>query len=395
VKAIISNGFGRYQLARLAERLESSGELSVLITGAMPPAALAERLARSKNPALARLAGRGVAVPGERTRTDWGAELVHQRAQRRRSRSPGAWDEGEARALRRYAERSERAVREFAVDSTTYHVRAGYGGPTIPLARSLGLRVVVDLSIAHPDRLAEVLSPSGEPLPRRLWSAIESDVREADVVLTNSEYVAETCVAAGIPSARIRVAHLPVEPWLLRELDSAVAPTTDRLQVVHAASLEYRKGIDVVVDVAALTPDVDWTIVGDWGPGSREARSRLPEHVRVVETLPQAELARLLGQRPLFLFPSRAEGSARVVAEALCAGCTVLTTPWAGSITRDGIDGRVIASSDPREFAAALRDFEDEPPDLRTARQEQTRRYARARLDVTGYLTAVRDAYSG
>jgi glycosyltransferase involved in cell wall biosynthesis len=395
VKAIISNGFGRYPLAGLAEHLESAGELSLLITGALPPPALAERWGRSRNAALARLARRRVAVPGDRTRAQWGAELVHQRAQRRRSRSPASWDEGEARALRRYARRSERAVREFAAESTVYHVRAGYGGATIPLARSLGLRVVVDLSIAHPHRLAAVLSPSREALPRRVWSAIESDVRGADVVLANSEFVAETCVAAGIPRDRVRVAHFPVEPSLLRELDAGAAPPSDRLHVVHAASLEYRKGIDVVIEVAALTPEVDWTIVGEWGPGSRDARTRLPAHVRVVGTLPHAELARLLGQRPVFLFPSRAEGSARVVAEALCAGCTVLTTPWAGSIARDGIDGRVLASSDPRDFAEAVRDYEREAPELRAARQEQTRRYARSRLDVASYLTAVRDAYAG
>jgi glycosyltransferase involved in cell wall biosynthesis len=395
VKAIVSNGFGRYPLADLAEHLESSGELAVLITGAVPPPALAERLARSRSAALARLAGRGVAVPGIRTRADWRSELVHQLAQRRRSRSPAAWDDAEARALRRYARRSERAVREFASGSTVYHVRAGYGGSTIPLARSLGLRVVVDLGIAHPHRLAAVLSPSRQALPRRVWAAIENDLRDADAVLVNSEFVAETCVAAGIPRARIRVAHSPVEPALLRELDAAAPPASDRLHVVHAASLEYRKGIDVVVDVAALTPEADWTIVGEWGPGSSDARGRLPAHVRVVGTLPHAELARLLGQRPLFLFPSRAEGSARVVAEALCAGCTVVTTPWAGSVTRDGIDGRVLASSDPRDFAEAVREYEREPPQLRAARQEQTRSYARARLDVASYLAAVRDAYAG
>ena len=57
----------------------------------------------------------------------------------------------------------------------------------------------------------------------------------------------------------------------------------------------------------------------------------------------------------VFVFPTLAEGSARVVFEAMAAGCFVVTTANAGSIVEDGVHGRLVAPGDPMALAAALR----------------------------------------
>ena len=56
-----------------------------------------------------------------------------------------------------------------------------------------------------------------------------------------------------------------------------------------------------------------------------------------------------------FLFPSLAEGSARVVFEALAAGCFVITTKNSGSIVEDGKQGFIVRPDDPETTADALR----------------------------------------
>jgi glycosyltransferase involved in cell wall biosynthesis len=56
----------------------------------------------------------------------------------------------------------------------------------------------------------------------------------------------------------------------------------------------------------------------------------------------------------LGLFPTLSEGSANVVYEALSAGLPVITTPSAGSIIQDGVDGVIIPPRSAAHLAEAL-----------------------------------------
>src|SRR5947207_337643 len=56
----------------------------------------------------------------------------------------------------------------------------------------------------------------------------------------------------------------------------------------------------------------------------------------------------------IVVLPSLAEGSAAVIYEALAAGLPIVTTPEAGSVVRDGIEGRIVPSRDPEALANAI-----------------------------------------
>jgi glycosyltransferase involved in cell wall biosynthesis len=56
----------------------------------------------------------------------------------------------------------------------------------------------------------------------------------------------------------------------------------------------------------------------------------------------------------VFVLPSLAEGSAEAIYEALAAGVPVVTTPAAGSVVRNGAEGRLVAERDPFALADAL-----------------------------------------
>jgi len=56
----------------------------------------------------------------------------------------------------------------------------------------------------------------------------------------------------------------------------------------------------------------------------------------------------------VFLLPTLCEGSATVCYEALAAGLPVITTPNAGSVVRDGLDGFVVPIRDPEAIAEKL-----------------------------------------
>ena len=63
----------------------------------------------------------------------------------------------------------------------------------------------------------------------------------------------------------------------------------------------------------------------------------------------------------VFVLPSSAEGSAEATYEALAAGVPVVTTPAAGSVVRDGIEGRVVPERDPFALADAIAEIVEDP----------------------------------
>ncbi len=85
------------------------------------------------------------------------------------------------------------------------------------------------------------------------------------------------------------------------------------------------------------------------------------ERVHYGGNLSRDELAEKLTEVGLFIFPTFAEGSARVLFEALACGCYVITTPNCGSIAEDQIHGAVVPAGDVEATSAAIREAIQNP----------------------------------
>jgi glycosyltransferase involved in cell wall biosynthesis len=72
------------------------------------------------------------------------------------------------------------------------------------------------------------------------------------------------------------------------------------------------------------------------------------DRIRCVPHVPRNEMPHAYQQGDVFVLPTLFEGSALSVFEALASGLPVVTTPNAGSVVRDGVDG----------FVAPIRDAE-------------------------------------
>jgi len=84
---------------------------------------------------------------------------------------------------------------------------------------------------------------------------------------------------------------------------------------------------------------------------------RKPEqcrHLKFLGRIPRAQIAGEFAAADLLVLPSLAEGSAETTYEALACGVPVVTTLEAGSVVRDGIDGRIVPSRDPVALADAI-----------------------------------------
>lgn len=399
-RILVSNGYGQFHMARLAEKLAAKGKLSGIITGAYPTAKLQKLACRfTEIASIKRFLERGISVPGVPVNSSWIGEISHQIAQKAKYRNVKVlYHLATIGALETYRWKATKIVEKSSAD--VYHYRAGMGGRSVEVAKSKGMITVCDHSIAHPRLLQGLIDASGEVSNQldALWTRVLEDIEQADRLLVNSDFVSDTCIKMGIPSQNIFVAYTAVDPLFINAIDDIGTDDSRwfKPQVLFAGALERRKGADVLVAAAGQMSNssLAWKILGDWEPNARHLASRLPTTVRHSGKVPRFELARTLAESAIFLFPTRAEGSARVVAEALAAGCYVITTPNAGSVVRDGIDGRIVPVGDVEGVVMALREYEGMPVPERIERSSATKRYARVRLSEEKYASSVSLAYA-
>jgi glycosyltransferase involved in cell wall biosynthesis len=374
VKVIVSNGCFKFHMAPGAAQLHALGVLGAMITGGYPKLsvqALAGLPGLRRNPAIARLRDREEAMPESLVHSMWLPELEMQIGRRIAAvtRRPTIAIEAERHAMHAYARSAARLVSRLEAD--VYHYRAGYGRESVRVARSRGMLTLCDHSIAHPAVVDHLVDHDGRmPSARvagrvsRFWTSILADIEDADHVLVNSEFVRDTFRQQGWAAERISVVYLGVDDKFLAHVarrpdPAAVAAPGGPLRVMFAGGLTPRKGFGHLVAALEQLRDIPWalTVAGSGDSayvGRYSAFLRRPE-VRFLGMLSREELARELGAAEVFVFPSLVEGSARVVFEALAAGCYVVTTVNSGSIVEQGRHGSLVPSGEPTPIAEEIR----------------------------------------
>jgi glycosyltransferase involved in cell wall biosynthesis len=368
---LISNGFNKFHLAAGAAEVDRQHRLVCLITGAYPTPTVRSALTlsrMSRSPKIARLLARDQPRLGERrVRPLWFSEAVNASATYGR-RLPGL--EPIAARIDRlstklYARQAVRAVSVARGSARIYHYRSGFGHRSARIARESGMILLCDHSISHPAVVDYLIDHDGalpasnariEPSPR--LADILEDIGQADAVLVNSHFVKTTFVQQGWDASKIHVIYLGVEDNFLDAVPPRAAHS-GHIRLLFAGAVGRRKGAHFLLTALSSLDDVDWQLdlVGSIEPGVREAHGALLQdpRVRCLGTQSHLDVARLMADADVFVFPTLAEGSARVVFEALAAGCYVITTPNAGSIVEDGTHGQLIPPGDAESVVGAIR----------------------------------------
>lgn len=369
---VVSNGFSRFHLATAAAELERRGLLARLLTGAYPSGAawrLACALGLDHGRKLDRLARRGEDIPDGRIDALWSAEAVQVLGGlvRRLPVPAGIGDRLDVAGYRLYGWFAGRAVRDVDAAANIYHYRSGFGQESVEAARRRGMVPLCDHSIAHP-RLVEYLVANGgslpppgvEPSPNRFWTNVLRDVERADHVLVNSDFVKRTFLHQGWPPERVHAIYLGTDDRFLDHLPPRAMPPGGPLRLLFAGTLEPRKGADVLVEALAALDDLPWRleIAAGIAPeiARRHARFLADPRVHCHGVLSRTELGAVMASAEVFVFPTLAEGSARVIFEAMAAGCFVVTTENAGSVVVDRRDGMLVPPGDPAALRAAIRE---------------------------------------
>lgn len=252
-----------------------------------------------------------------------------------------------------------RAFGRALADFRPEHVSIGFAFPDgcamAPLCRERG--VAYSLFVLGSDFRLRQHDP-------RLGPAVLAELRRAPLVCCPGEALGRDLAAAGVPRDRLGVfangiAHDRFFP------PPAGSPRRD---VLFVGNLLPVKGIDRLLAAWARLPrpaaaaPLRLHLVGD-GPERRrlEAQARrlgLAATVIFHGRLPHAQVAERLRQSRCLCLPSRSEGMANVILEALACGTPVVATAVgeAPALIRPGENGFLVPNDDtaPAALAAAL-----------------------------------------
>ena len=183
-------------------------------------------------------------------------------------------------------------------------------------------------------------APAGPPAPARGVAALERRTWDAaDHITCPSAYVQAGLRQQGVPPDKVSVLPYPIDAsgWTVPDRSGRPGPVT----VGFVGAVGLRKGAPVVFDIARRFDParVRFVMVGPvQAPAAALASAGF---VVLTGGVPRSAIAGHLHAFDLFLLPSACEGSAGAVMEAMASGLPVVTTPSAGTLVRDGVDGFV------------------------------------------------------
>lgn len=372
-RVVISNGFHRFHLAHLAAALRDREWDVELLTGLYPTPttkALLNLFVSHRSALRDRLIDREVSISNDNVYSDSLSEIVQKLGHRFQFTRLGKAAEraGYQSAAIRAAARLRR-TRHIDL----YHFRSAFGLRSLETALDLGIPTICDHSTVHPTTVEPLLAHNGRipsewmpGHPDGVWQLMLNDIERADWTLVNSDFVRETFEIAGSETNRVRVIRLGVDPSFI----NAIPPRFQRSQgspirLLFAGHISRPKGADTIFRALSALEDLEWTldlagalaptILADWPETLTDPR------VTYHGVLRRRELAVLMSQADIFVLPSLVEGSARVIPEAMAAGCYIITTPNSGSIVEDGVHGRLIPTGDHRALALAIQQAAEDP----------------------------------
>lgn len=232
--------------------------------------------------------------------------------------------------------------------------------------------------------------------------------------ITASHHLKDWMVEHGADAARVEVATINVDPGQWKPDPPAEQRVRDRLDIapdatviLYAGRICAQKQPQVFVRTLALlakhadAQSVEFVAIvagdGEDRPALEEALARegLTDRVRMLGEVTSNDMRELMAASDIFFLPSRWEGIALVIYEAMAAGAVVvgavvggqleLVTPQCGVLLPKAAPGREL-DDEPEPYAQALLELMRDPD-----RKAAMARAARARIEAHFHLDAMGD----
>ena len=260
---------------------------------------------------------------------------------------------------------------------------------------------VIDAHFGYPDgyagrclarwfRLPMVLTLRGKEARQAgsyVRGALATAVREADRVVTVSSALRDVAIELGADPGRVQTIGNGIDLAKFRPMPRADARRLlglplDALVLVTVGTLVERKGFHRVIELMprllSATPRLHYLVIGGAGPEgdnaedlrSLVARLGLQERVHFLGPMPPQALHMPLSAADLFVLPSRYEGWANVLLEAMACGLPVVATDVGGNaqVVANASLGRIVPFGDADALVSALNEALHIDWDRRTLR---------------------------
>ena len=250
--------------------------------------------------------------------------------------------------------------------------------PALAAGRRLGIPVVCTILGLFGPTWREMRGP----LVGRAFQALERHIVSRPYARTI--FLSESSRRAGIARGARPEASTIITPSI--DLDR-FRPAADRDDVIlFAGQFARRKGFHHVAAAARALPGLRFRALG-WAADVAALRAGAPANLEIVEDRGSPAYAEALSRARIFFFPSHAETFGIVVAEAMAAGCAVVST-------LDTIDfaGARTAAGNEAEMIATLARLADDPAAIAAAGAENRRRAAAFGQDAI--VTKVMQTYA-
>jgi glycosyltransferase involved in cell wall biosynthesis len=187
-----------------------------------------------------------------------------------------------------------------------------------------------------------------------------------------ARYLTEQRIAR--PS-QVRVLPNGLLPGEVTPIRLADRPSDGPVQIVFLGAVGYRKGVDQLIEAAALLAEQSSQpfVVAIAGPPDdrheledlqqRTRQLGADRYVHFVGPVAAQHKGWLLADADIFVLPSRAEGFPNSLLEAMAAGLPVVVSDRGAmpEIVAEGVGGLIVDAERPDRLAAALKDLIDSP----------------------------------
>jgi glycosyltransferase involved in cell wall biosynthesis len=240
--------------------------------------------------------------------------------------------------------------------------------PLLRAAKERGLSVVTEvyLQLSMERIFAEERKryPSWEPEDHDL-SDVRRDFPDVEVMLSCTDHYVcpsepvrdDLVLHHGVSQSSITVIPYGVDPrWL------QLVPTPQPRRILSVGRAGLGKGTHYLAmaaeRLASQNHRYDFRIAGHTTPAV--IGQPISRNLNFLGRIDRSKVHLEFQSADLFVLPTLAEGSAESIYEALAAGLPVITTRSAGSVVRDGIEGRIVPERDSDALTEAIRELTED-----------------------------------
>ena len=230
-------------------------------------------------------------------------------------------------------------------DCDLFHSQDGFCLATAELLKKRGAKFICDRGIISATYLKNLSENeySRFGLKKRYADCYIADRTHqehliADVILVPTETVKNSLIEEGIEDSKIKIIPYGIDLSFFKQVDFV---KQDKFRVLFVGELSIRKGCYYLLEAweRLNLKNAELVIIGNVEKGITKMLDKYEGIFRHIPYISQDELLQYYSGSDVFILPSLAEGSARVICEAMACKLPVIFTEMSGSVARDQIDG--------------------------------------------------------